>query len=83
MAALGFGALTAGLIGGCGGSGSSAEQDSGPTRATTATDLLDSYTSIVEFDDVYGFTGKTLDGDRIDGANYANRTLAIWFWAPW
>jgi hypothetical protein len=91
VAAVRAGALTAGLLGGlfggllsaCGGSDDAASLQSGPTRATTPTDVLDSYTSVVEFDDIYGFSGPTLAGDRIDGANFANRILAIWFWAPW
>jgi hypothetical protein len=70
-------------LGACGAGDDSTSLRSDPARATTPAELLDGYTSVVEFEDVYGFSGPTLSGERIDGANFANRTLAIWFWAPW
>lgn len=29
------------------------------------------------------FSAPTVDGGTLDGAAYAGRDVAIWFWAPW
>ena len=72
------------LVGaGCGATADLGNSAGSSTPSTTVTQRLNTYSDLVEFDDVLDFAGPTLDGGEVNGANYANRTLAIWFWAPW
>ena len=32
---------------------------------------------------VFTRTADTVTGDRIELADYADRDLVVWFWAPW
>lgn len=33
--------------------------------------------------EILNFSAPQLDGDTVDGADYAGKDVALWFWAPW
>jgi hypothetical protein len=33
--------------------------------------------------ELFAFTATTVQGEDFDGAEYAGRDVALWFWAPW
>ncbi len=63
--------------GGSGG-GAGTERSGEPVRGA-----LDTYTDQIDAAGLLDFEATTLDGTAIDAATYANRALAVWFWAPW
>jgi peroxiredoxin len=55
----------------------------GATRPTGERSALSTYTNAIDGDGLLAFEATTLDGGTIDAASFANRALAVWFWAPW
>jgi hypothetical protein len=54
-----------------------------PTGGSSPAPAVGPGPSEVEVPDLLRFEAPGLDGNRVRGADYAGRDLAIWFWAPW
>ena len=55
--------------------GSPTTASASPARASSAT--------AEPLPEVLDFSAPQLGGGTVDGARYAGKDLAIWFWAPW
>ena len=63
------GAVAVALLVGCGG-GDDGAGSSGSTDSTVAADAFDG-------------AAPTVDGGEVDLADFGERDLVVWFWAPW
>ncbi len=55
-------------------------REAGPAQGSTSTATAEGAETIPE---ILDFQFVSLGGETVDGADYAGKDVAVWFWAPW
>jgi hypothetical protein len=79
------GVLLAGLVAACARPGGPPAATDDPPAATSAptSDPTTSPSPGPAVPEILDFGAPLVGGGRLEGADYAGRELALWFWAPW
>lgn len=67
----------------CGGPAGSPGPTSAPPVTSSSGGTPTSGTSAAAVPEQLKFTGKTVDGKELNGADLAGKPVVLWFWAPW